>query len=119
MGFGDFVVLKVKEEFCSKCNKLSYLCTDCTTEKEVRTSTSKSNRRRKLTERARFKRVPAKEVLRWSVFIGQVETISYKGSRNNPRDLGFNAKKTDYGLIDIVAQEDGYVGVRSFAKLCE
>ena len=128
--FDDFVVIILRENVCTGCGERvqseSDTCSSCPAVSasigESRGPT-RSGRGPKPSTRAKENRTEvqsrAEIKLQWRIYLGQVKGISVPGSGPNPIELGFAGAKDSSNLIDIIAQENGHIQVRSMVNLLQ
>ena len=127
--FDDFVVIILQENVCTGCGERvqseSDTCSSCPAVSasigESRGPT-RSGRCPKPSTRAKENRTEvqsrAEKKLQLRIYLGQVKGFSItKGP--NPIELGFAGVKDSSNLIDIIAQENGHIQVRSMVNLLQ
>ena len=127
--FDDFVVIILQENVCTGCGERvqseSDTCSSCPAVSasigESRGPT-RSGRDPKPSTRAKENRTEvqsrAEKKLQLRIYLGQVKGFSItKGP--NPIELGFAGVKDSSNLIDIIAQENGHIQVRSMVNLLQ
>ena len=127
--FDDFVVIILRENVCTGCGERvqseSDTCSSCPAVSasigESRGPT-RSGRDPKPSTRAKENRTEvqsrAEKKLQLRIYLGQVKGFSItKGP--NPIELGFAGVKDSSNLIDIIAQENGHIHVRSLVNLLQ
>ena len=127
--FDDFVVIILQENVCTGCGERVQSESDTCSCPAVSASIgesrgpTRSGRCPKPSTRAKENR---KEVqsraeikLQWRIYLGQVKGLSVPGSGPNPIELGFAGAKDSSNLINIIAQENGHIQVRSIVNLLQ
>ena len=126
--FDDFVVIILQENVCTGCGERVQSESDTCSCPAVSASIgesrgpTRSGRDPKPSTRAKENRTEvqsrAEKKLQLRIYLGQVKGFSItKGP--NPIELGFAGVKDSSNLIDIIAQENGHIHVRSLVNLLQ
>ena len=127
--FDDFVVIILQENVCTGCRERVHSLLDTCSCPAVSASIgesrgpTRSGRGPKPSTRAKENRTEvqsrAEIKLQWRIYLGQVKGLSVPGSGPNPIELGFAGAKDSSNLINIIAQENGHIQVRSIVNLLQ